>query len=231
VSDSLFRKAIDVKDSGPIYHETNTNNFIAEPWNAASAILFVFIAMYWVRRLRKDTKERTWLMVYITTLLLAGGIGGALYHGLRSSEWYLLLDFVPIVILCFSTTVFFMTNLFERRRSVVALVTILILINVLLQEIFQKAWTDNLNYTYLGLIVIIPAILYAVKTQFYRVHFFVYSLLAFITALFFRVNDENLSFIFPMGTHFLWHIFGGVCCGFLIAYINSTYTYTRNKKK
>ena len=39
-------------DGGPMYLETNLERFIAEPFNAASAAMFLLIVAYWLVRLR-----------------------------------------------------------------------------------------------------------------------------------------------------------------------------------
>src|SRR3954471_21330001 len=78
-------------DHGPLYTETPAElkagapypGTIAEPWNAATAFLFVLIVVYWVARLRGRLKRHSFLAVALP-LLFVGGVGGTLYHGLRN---------------------------------------------------------------------------------------------------------------------------------------------------
>ena len=85
-------------DGGPIYTETPAEiraqkpypGPVAEPWNAATAFLFVAVAVFWILRLRGRLSRYPFLAVSLP-LLLVGGVGGTLYHGLRSwratSSW------------------------------------------------------------------------------------------------------------------------------------------------
>ena len=42
----------ELPDGGPIYWETNLNEWIVEPYNALSAIPFIAIALYWLIKVR-----------------------------------------------------------------------------------------------------------------------------------------------------------------------------------
>ena len=45
------------------------------------------------------------------------------------------------------------------------------------------------------------------------------ALASFAVAVTFRMTDRlDIAFL-PQGTHFLWHIFGGICSFFMIKYI------------
>ncbi|MEL6485069.1 MAG: hypothetical protein AAFP96_09515, partial [Bacteroidota bacterium] len=76
----------------------------------------------------------------------------------------------------------------------------------------------SIGYVITALTVLIPILIYQFKTQF---KFFPYLIVAFGVfgmAVFFRTIDLNQTFL-PMGTHWLWHFFGGVAVHYLIAYI------------
>ncbi|MEL7532174.1 MAG: hypothetical protein AAFN10_12730, partial [Bacteroidota bacterium] len=94
------------RDNGPIYTETNLDQLIVEPWNAASAIIFVFIALYWLVRLKNQIRQHIFLYVS-SWILLIGGVGGFLYHAFRVSEVFLTMDWVPIAILSLAGSGFF----------------------------------------------------------------------------------------------------------------------------
>src|SRR4051812_42771398 len=51
----------DPGDGGPIYAETDLSRVIAEPWNAASASVFVLVALVWMVRLRGRYREHPFL--------------------------------------------------------------------------------------------------------------------------------------------------------------------------
>src|SRR2546429_7957798 len=93
-------------DPGPLYTEPPVElktgqpfpGGIAEPWNAATALLFVLIVVYWGGRLRGRLKEYPFLAVTLP-LLFVGGVGGTLYHGLRCWVGFFLMDVLPIFLL------------------------------------------------------------------------------------------------------------------------------------
>ena len=90
-------------DGGPIYTETPAEiranqpypKLVAEPWNTATAFLFVVIVVFWVIRFRGRLKQYPFLAISLP-ILLVGGIGGTLYHGLRNWIGFFLMDVVPI---------------------------------------------------------------------------------------------------------------------------------------
>ena len=100
-----------LRDGGPPYAETPTDPyaldapFPAEPWNALTAALFVVVAVLWVLRLRGRHREYPFLSCCLP-ILLAGGIGGMLYHATRASYAFFLLDVVPISLLGLAGSVF-----------------------------------------------------------------------------------------------------------------------------
>jgi len=61
-------------DGGPLYAETNLEHWIAEPYNAMTAAVFVFIACYWLWRIRRDFRHRPFL-AFASPVLALGGIG------------------------------------------------------------------------------------------------------------------------------------------------------------
>src|SRR5436190_11098274 len=86
-------------DRGPLYTETPGelkagqpfHGTVAEPWNATTAFLFVLIVVYWVARLRGRLIRHPFLAVTLP-LLFVGGVGGTLYHGLRTWQGFFWMD-------------------------------------------------------------------------------------------------------------------------------------------
>jgi hypothetical protein len=64
----------------------------------------------------------------------------------------------------------------------------------------------NISYASMSAIVLFPVIWYLSKTGFKNVHLVLIALLLFCLALFFRWSDK-FGWL-PIGTHFLWHLFG-----------------------
>src|SRR5262245_15072525 len=97
-------------DRGPRYTETPPDPYaagaplIAEPFTAATAALFVVIAAAWLVRLRGRYGRYPFLMCCLP-ILLVGGVGGTLYHGLRTHRLFFLLDVIPIQVLALAGSV------------------------------------------------------------------------------------------------------------------------------
>src|SRR5262245_51724686 len=88
-------------DNGPVYTETvhRWNPYVVEPCNAITASVFVFIVIIWLVRLRGHYRSYPFMMCGMA-ILLAGGIGGTIYHAFRQWQFFFYLDVVPIVLLC-----------------------------------------------------------------------------------------------------------------------------------
>jgi hypothetical protein len=100
-----------LSDGGPRYVETPPNPsasdapFVAEPWNTVTASFFIWIALAWLWRVRGRYRAFPFL-VCCMPILLAGGIGGTLFHGTRTARLYFLLDVIPISLLGIAGAVF-----------------------------------------------------------------------------------------------------------------------------
>src|SRR5690349_15240074 len=80
-------------DGGPRYKETPpdpTLVSVAEPYNAVTAALFLVIVLAWGWRLWGRFGRYPFLAA-CGPILLAGGIGGTLYHAFRTQRAYFLL--------------------------------------------------------------------------------------------------------------------------------------------
>jgi len=107
-------------DRGPIYTETllhqalDPQGWLVEPYNAATAVLFVFVALYWLLKAGRQP-----FFLYASLVLAVGGIGGTLYHATRTHVVFLILDVVPILILAISAVFWFVDRMAARRSTAV----------------------------------------------------------------------------------------------------------------
>lgn len=85
-------------DGGTLYFETDLNALIQEPFNMASAAVFVALAFYWSRALRGTGRELRWIRQALI-LLWIGAVGGTIYHGFRLHAFFILMDWLPILML------------------------------------------------------------------------------------------------------------------------------------
>lgn len=218
-------------DGGPVYTETNLERFIKEPFNTVSAGLFLFVVAYWFYKVHPNYK-RYWLIAVCAPILLVGAIGGMLYHGFRNSSLWYWMDFGPILGLVFVAAVYFWMQVLEKKWYVAILVAPFILLRVLIvnypiyDDLKELNLATNLDYSVLGLGLIIPLLMNLISTRARHVGWFLGALLSFILAITFRIHDDSFPELFPMGTHFLWHVFGALVTHALFGY---AYNYERSR--
>src|SRR5215467_15628202 len=217
-------------DRGPRYTETPADPYaanapsIAEPWNAVTAALFIVIVAVWAWRLRGRFRDYPFL-VCCMPILLAGGIGGTLYHATRASSVYFYLDVVPISLLGLAGSLYMAFRYFGRRRLWVlpAAIVFYIACNALLFTItgpISGALRINLSYASLAILILTPIALVLIRTRFRHGGWVVAGLISFAIAWFFRLVDREPEMVahLPMGTHWLWHTFGALSTVFVVEY-------------
>ncbi len=206
------------RDSGPIYQETLAGRLPVEPFNTYSNILFLLIIIYFSLKVYKDYKNHRFLAWSLPVLFL-GFIGGTVYHATRSHDIWMYMDWLPIVILCLAVSVYYAVKLrvSRKKRLLLILVILFLVFGVRLIPLSPHVKTS------VGYIATVVGLLLPIITYFYttKLHHWGYVLLAFLSfglAISFRILD-NFVYIIPMGTHWLWHIFGAVSVFFLMNYI------------
>jgi hemolysin III len=82
----------------------------------------------------------------------------------------------------------------------------------------------SVSYVYMAALVLTPAFLLSYIRQWEHAAVLVYTLLFFGAAVAFRVLDFNpaVQSSLPMGTHFLWHLFGSACAFFMLKFVYET---------
>jgi hypothetical protein len=215
-------------DRGPRYTETPADPYapdaplIAEPWNAVTASFFVWIVVWWAWRLRGRFRQYPFL-VSCMPILLAGGIGGTLYHGTRSSIVWFLLDVIPISVLGLAGSLFMAYRYVGRRRLwlLPALVVVYAACNRLLFYAVgpvNMQLSINLSYASLAAVILLPIVLVLVRTRFRNGGWVAAGLISFIFAWIFRLVDREIGPYLAMGSHWLWHTFGALATAFMVEY-------------
>ncbi|RWU07547.1 hypothetical protein [Pedobacter chitinilyticus] len=213
-------------DGGMLYTETNMAQLFPEPLNAITSGFFLAIALYWTFKMKGKFKSNPFL-TYCLVLLYIGGIGGTVYHALRQWSVFIMMDWMPIMLLCVSAGVYFLaqsTKWYYAVLMVLGYVGLQFSIRNLLSADNVHLFV-NINYALMALLVLLPVLKYLIYTQWKAGKWVGYALLSFALALTFRIADkwEWLSF----GTHFLWHSFGAIATFCMFNYIY----LTQNKKE
>jgi hypothetical protein len=206
-------------DGGPIYTETNLKNFIVEPFNAMSAVLFLGMSVYWYFKLKGEFHKHSFLTISLI-LLTIGGIGGTIYHAFRNSSFFLFMDWLPIVILCVMVSLYFQIKVLQKWQYVLFIFVSILIIERLIWyfiPVNQEHLRNNVNYAIMGTVVFTSTRAFLKMNNYYQSQLVLYAFLSFIAALFFRIADDWI--LISVGTHFLWHIFGAVAGNFMFLYI------------
>ncbi len=207
-------------DGGPIYSETNVNATIVEPYNTLSAVLFLVMSVYWYGRLKGSFMKFPYLTSSLI-LLSIGGVGGIIYHAFRYSSFFLFMDWMPIMILCMMTAMYFMYKVVDSWFWAVAFLGLIFVVDRVFWELipFENGnLRANVNYTILGIGLILPTLLILKKVHYKHWYYVFFAILSFCIALFFRIIDH--WGVLSMGTHFLWHTFGALAGNFMLLFIH-----------
>ncbi len=114
MTDMSFFGPDQITDGGPWYAETHiTDAIIVEPWNAFSSLAIAFPAFYFLWKIRKNPKQYGFLLAAIPFLML-NGIGSTLFHGFRTSRFFLIMDFLPALIVTLMITVYFWSKVLPK---------------------------------------------------------------------------------------------------------------------
>ena len=210
-------------DHGPIYAETNFLSYPVEPWNTYSLILFILIALYWLTVLF-GRYARHKLLLAGNLILLLGTFGGMAYHACRCSNLWFLLDVIPILLIASLAAGYFWLKLRKLEKPLFlkafSLLSFLAAAQVVLQFYLPQQASVCLFYLLLAVALLFPAFLLESKLHLGKAPLLT-SVLLFGVAVCFRAVDfaEGVKSIFPMGTHFLWHIFGALAGHSLMVFL------------
>ncbi|GAA4275041.1 ceramidase domain-containing protein [Aquimarina gracilis] len=207
-------------DTGPIYRETLMNRLPVEPFNTFSNLIFLFIVIYFSIRVYRDFKTHAFLG-FCLPILAIGFVGGTLFHGTRSHQIWLFMDWVPIMILCMASVFYFIFKVFQswwkRLLVIVAIFTVSFAVRQLpIPHVIQI----SLGYVITAITVLLPIVLYLIKTKGRHKKLVILAVINFSLAVSFRSLDKFLETdILYMGTHWLWHLFGGISVFYLMLYL------------
>lgn len=203
-------------DGGPIYAETDFDQFVVEPFNATSSALFVVMATYWIWRVSRSP-ELNFFLLYGSIVLLIGGIGGTVYHAFRTSKIWITMDWLPILILTMSAAVYFLSRVLSKKWLMIPFFIFFFAVQWLNFKYFPSSLKTNFSYAVMGFTLLAPIMLYLYRTKFRYGMWIGISFGSFVLAVLSRYLDPYQ--ILPMGTHFLWHLFGLVAAHSVIEYI------------
>jgi len=205
-------------DSGPIYQETLAGRLPVEPFNTYSNIFFLIIIIYFSFKVYSDYRHHRFL-AWSLPVLFMGFVGGTVYHATRSHDFWMYLDWLPIIILCLAVSVYYTAKMQVKRSSKIwFIVVILFLVFGVRMLPWDETVQTSIGYVGTALGLILPVIAYFLTTRSNNWGYILVAFLTFGLAISFRVMDGFIN-VMPMGTHWLWHSFGALSVFFLITFI------------
>ncbi|MCX8530835.1 hypothetical protein [Chryseobacterium luquanense] len=211
-------------DGGMLYKETDMAQLFPEPLNAITSILFLAIAIFWTIKIKGSFRKYPFL-TYCLILLYIGAIGGTIYHTFRQWPVFIMMDWMPILLLCLSAGFYFVAKSTKLYYGAATIFLYLIVMFALRNWIlfYSTSLFINLNYALMASFVLFSVLRYLIYTKWKAGKWVGFALLSFAIALTFRIADTWELFHF--GTHFLWHTFGAIATFCMFNYIY----FTRNK--
>lgn len=210
-------------DGGPRYLETDLTQVIVEPFNTVTAVLFLFLAGMWLVSLWGRFRQRPFL-TFCLPILAIGGVGGTIWHATRSSRVWLMMDWMPIAILCVASGIYLLSKLLGKRWpyafAIIPLFWGLQRFNWTVIGSYSKHIAIGIGYSSMALLILLPAVGVLIKTGWRNGGWLLASVVCFALAMTCRSTDRMWPETFPMGTHFLWHVFGLLAAHFIIEYLD-----------
>jgi hypothetical protein len=198
---------------GPIYCEDSIalSSFPVEPVNTisnAAIVLFGVAALYYVSK----RAPRSLDLYLLGALLVANGIGSALWHGLREG-WALAFDVTPGLVFLFG-----FSFCWARRLGSALAATLVFGAFFLAAMVSGVLITGAPRWVGLAPAVVVTGLLLIGQTAMRSRPAALWgaaALASTMAALSFRTIELDVCSYIPFGTHFLWHIFnsGGAFMG------------------
>ncbi|MBA54810.1 MAG: hypothetical protein CMK89_10185 [Pseudomonadales bacterium] len=195
------------------YCERIGSAFWAEPFNAVTNLAFI-VAAYFGWKLMKRLSVQSLGHVFLISVLFTIGVGSFLFHTF-ATRWAELADIIPILVFQITFLWLYSREVIRLNRSWAAL-AMLVFFCVAGAGFQMKALLGlgpaepspvNGSEMYAGALVgvLVLAIYHLVSAKKSR-----FMLLAafgfFCLSLTFRTLDMAVCQIWPLGTHYLWHL-------------------------
>lgn len=208
------------QDGCSLHAETDITRFPVEPFNTFSTFVFLFIFIYWVRKVGFKC-FRYPLIVILLPIILLGVIAGIIHHSLRIDKAWNAVTVLSIFYSVVMTCVYFWYRLSGKWLYAFFLTMIFPLVFWIFYLNAEYIEKINLSVIFaaMSIAIMIPAALYCIKNKLKNLEFLALSSFLFTIGIICRISDLSLKPFFSCGSHFLWHIFGAASVFALIKYI------------
>ena len=186
-----------------LYCERLGPGLLAEPVNVVSNAAF-FIAAWALWRFALATRTLDWEVKLLVGIIVAIGVGSTTFHTF-ATMWAQFLDVLPILL-------FQLAYLWIYSRRVIGwppAATTVLVGGFLAAALFSRQYPHLLS----GSLMYAPAIAVLLALAFYHrlsrkmgSGFLFAASGVFALSLVLRTVDEAMCPLFPLGTHFVWHL-------------------------
>lgn len=224
---SLLSIFLQITDNGPTYAETLIGHKpFVEPWNSISSLFIAGAGAFFLFKVKPHQPGRGFIY-FAAIMLLIGGIGSTLFHGLRTSRWLVYMDFMPIVIVSVAVALIFWKRVVHNWVLATTITLFLLGLRVALYSQQNSLHLTgqmliNISYFISGVTIFLPCLIFLVNTRFHKSNHLFLAIGLMLLALIFRLIDKDVTSALPMGTHFLWHIASGLGAYHMGLYILAT---------
>lgn len=224
----LLNIVLQITDYGPIYAETppqlSEHSLLVEPWNSLSSLFIAIPGLLFLLRVKPGQKGRGFIY-FAAAMLFIGGTGSTLFHGLRTSRWLVIMDFLPIVIVSVAVALVFWQKVVKSWPLAILIIVGLLAIRGMLYYQQENLGIKgqgliNISYFLSGITIFLPCLIFLVQSRFYKSGYLFAAIGLMLLALIFRTIDKEFSLSWlPQGTHFLWHIASGIGAWYMGLYV------------
>ena len=195
------------------YCERTDPGFWSEPLNAVTNAAFLLVLLPALRPV--DGRRPDLVEIALLAGVFAIGIGSFLFHT-YATRWASLADVIPITIFIFAYFAFALRRFVGLSRLWTGLGTLAFFSASLLAEpIFAPLAGSSAAYLP-GLFAMLGIGLYLILRGKPVGRTVLLAGLVFTVSLGCRMADQPLCAIWPIGTHFLWHVLNAVTLGLLL---------------
>jgi hypothetical protein len=181
---------------------------LEEPLNALSNFAFIYVAfaIYRFYRSHEDIQQhRIWDVQIMTLMILLIGINSILFH-VYPTPVTELMDTIPIVIfiLLYFVSVIFRIGKCNVFQGIIASIAFLGFSHMLVAQ-FPRALNDSIGYLSSMIALIVIAVYLHLRARPSSQYFMLAAIIG-VVSLFARAIDREVCDMWPVGTHFIWHL-------------------------
>jgi hypothetical protein len=191
-------------DHVDLYCERTTPGLWAEPLNAVTNLAF-FFAAWWLWREARRQDQANGGVKLLLFWLIAFGIGSFLFHTFANTvtRW---LDVLPIALFVLTYLCLYANRVTGLGLAATAALAVLFAIAAYIGRQFPHILNGSLIYAPTVLLLLVVSLFHWAKGKNDPI-LLLGATGAFMAALVFRTVDNVACRSFPVGTHFLWHLF------------------------